>query len=77
LKFLEKIIAEEAGGAAKIKTKMPIMVVLGNPPYSGHSANRSWEVRDGKKVPTFMGKLLQDYYEKSTNMMVLFALIGE
>ncbi len=35
-------IADEANAAAKIKQSEPIMVVLGNPPYSGHSANRSW-----------------------------------
>lgn len=35
-------IADEANAAARIKQDEPIMVVLGNPPYSGHSANRSW-----------------------------------
>ena len=34
-------VAEEANAAAKIKKDLPIMVVLGNPPYSGLSANRS------------------------------------
>jgi predicted helicase len=34
-------IADEANAAAKIKQDEPIKVVLGNPPYSGHSANRS------------------------------------
>ena len=32
-------IEEEANAAAEIKRDKPIMVVLGNPPYSGHSAN--------------------------------------
>jgi predicted helicase len=37
-------ISEEANAAAEIKRTRPILVVLGNPPYSGHSANRShWE----------------------------------
>ena len=35
-------IAEEANAAANIKRDKPIMVLVGNPPYSGHSANRSW-----------------------------------
>jgi hypothetical protein len=35
------------------------MVVLGNPPYSGHSANSSVG-KDGK--PNFIGKLLREYY---------------
>ena len=33
-------ISEEANTAAQIKKEKPIMVVLGNPPYSGVSANR-------------------------------------
>ncbi|MGA7678321.1 MAG: type ISP restriction/modification enzyme [Dehalococcoidia bacterium] len=33
-------ITEEANAAAEIKKEKPIMVVLGNPPYSGHSANK-------------------------------------
>lgn len=38
---LFRTISEEADAAAVIKKDLPIMVVLGNPPYSGHSANRS------------------------------------
>ena len=34
-------ITEEANAAADIKKTKPIMVVLGNPPYSGHSVNKS------------------------------------
>lgn len=33
-------ITEESKEAEKIKKDTPIMVVLGNPPYSGHSSNR-------------------------------------
>ena len=33
-------ISEEANVAAGIKRDLPILVVLGNPPYSGHSANK-------------------------------------
>ncbi len=33
-------VAEEANAAAEIKRDKPILVVLGNPPYSGVSANR-------------------------------------
>lgn len=87
-------IEEEANKAAEIKRDKPIMVVLGNPPYSGHSANRSEIVIEdtdprsrrrsqttsgeagasapGKRgknikrkriVKTFIGNLLQDYYQ--------------
>lgn len=34
-------IAHEANAAGKVKVQSPIMVVIGNPPYSGHSANRN------------------------------------
>jgi len=57
-----RVISEEANAAAAVKRDMPILVVMGNPPYSGHSANRSWEVRNGKRRRTFIGKLVQDYY---------------
>lgn len=32
-------LAEEASSANQVKKEAPVMVVLGNPPYSGHSAN--------------------------------------
>jgi predicted helicase len=34
-------IAHEANAAGRIKAQSPIMVIMGNPPYSGHSANRN------------------------------------
>ncbi|MBI2843364.1 MAG: N-6 DNA methylase [Armatimonadetes bacterium] len=60
LPFVE-FISEEANAAADIKREKPIMVVLGNPPYSGHSANRGkWidgllkgRLPDGTKVPSY------------------------
>lgn len=33
-------IEQEARGADAVKRERPVMVVLGNPPYSGHSANQ-------------------------------------
>jgi len=44
-------VADEANAAAKIKNDLPIMVVLGNPPYSGISAN----------VSEWIENLLQDF----------------
>jgi predicted helicase len=58
-----RVITQEANAASEIKRNMPILAVIGNPPYSGHSANRSWEVKNGKKEPTFIGRLIQDYYK--------------
>ena len=37
-------LSEESYHAAKVKKQEPILVILGNPPYSGHSANKGlWE----------------------------------
>ncbi|MBM4273173.1 MAG: DNA methyltransferase [Deltaproteobacteria bacterium] len=59
-------ITEESNAAAHVKKEDPIEVVLGNPPYAGHSANAS--VRQeidptGKTrtVRTWIGGLLEDY----------------
>jgi predicted helicase len=57
-RLVAKAISDEADQAAEVKNKEKIMVVLGNPPYSGHSANRSRDV-DGNL--TFIGQLIEDY----------------
>ena len=41
-----RVISDEAHAAAEIKRDLPIMVVIGNPPYSGHSANRGTWIRN-------------------------------
>ncbi|WP_192930895.1 type ISP restriction/modification enzyme [Deinococcus sp. AJ005] len=41
-----RAISDEAQAAGKIKADYPIMVVLGNPPYSGHSANKKEWIDD-------------------------------
>jgi len=51
-------ISDEANAAAEIKRDRPILVILGNPPYSGVSANRS---KDEKGNLTFIGNLIEDY----------------
>ena len=38
-------IARESTSADAVKRDMPVMVVLGNPPYSGHSANKGKWIR--------------------------------
>lgn len=55
---LGQFISQEANAAASIKRDLPIMVVLGNPPYSGHSANRSRNEAGGI---TWIGELIEDY----------------
>ncbi len=66
-------ISEEANAAAQIKKEKPIMVVLGNPPYSGHSANKGpwarqlvekYKTVDGKPLGERNPKWLQDDYVK-------------
>lgn len=71
--LLGSYISEEANAASEVKRDLPIMVVLGNPPYSGHSANKGeWItglVADYKRgVPGLdrpaQAKWLQDDYVK-------------
>ncbi len=71
---IKRQIAEEATAAHGLKTNLPIMVVMGNPPYSGHSANKNdWiEARmreayyevDGEPLGERNPKWLQDDYVK-------------
>ena len=57
-----RILSEEANAASRVKRDLPIMVVLGNPPYAGHSSNSSWTIAKGKKKLNFIGELIKDYY---------------
>ena len=50
-------LTDEANAAADVKRNLPIMVVLGNPPYSGHSANAS---RENGHL-TWIGERIEDY----------------
>ena len=52
-----RALTEEASAAAGVKRDLPIMVVLGNPPYSGHSANASRKNGD----LTWIGERIEDY----------------
>jgi hypothetical protein len=66
-------LAEESRLAGKVKKQTPILVVLGNPPYSGHSTNIGDWIRglidtykqvDGKPLGEKNPKWLQDDYVK-------------
>jgi len=46
LDLFASTIAEEANAASEVKSEAPVMVILGNPPYSGHSANKGKWIRD-------------------------------
>jgi predicted helicase len=39
--LFEEFITQEADRATEIKQNKPIMIVIGNPPYEGHSANKN------------------------------------
>lgn len=43
--FMPHAIAQESASADAVKRDQPVMVVLGNPPYSGHSANKGQWIR--------------------------------
>ena len=63
---LAGFITEESNAAVKIKKGDPIEVILGNPPYAGHSANASLTQETTKTggtrtVRTFIGRLIEDY----------------
>jgi Type ISP C-terminal specificity domain len=64
-----RFISDEANAATDIKRDLPIMVVLGNPPYQGQSSNPSVvEVKDVqtgriRRAKTFIGELHEDYYK--------------
>jgi predicted helicase len=46
-----RILSEEANAASRVKRDLPIMVVLGNPPYSANSANKNeWIIDKVRKA---------------------------
>jgi len=47
-----RALSDEANAAYEVKQNKPVLVVLGNPPYSGHSANTG----------EWISKLVRDYY---------------
>ncbi len=68
-----RVISQEANAANRIKRDLPIMVVMGNPPYSGHSANKGKWIKkqidaykqvDGAPLGERNPKWLNDDYVK-------------
>lgn len=57
-------LMRESYEAAQIKQDLPVMVVLGNPPYSGHSMNKGeWITRLLHGVDTATGETTGNYFE--------------
>ena len=68
---LAESIAEESKEASIIKNETPIMVVIGNPPYSGESSNAQYKGHDvykfeptGEKLQERNSKWINDDYVK-------------
>lgn len=68
-----RILTDEARSASWIKNELPIMVVLGNPPYQGESRNKGpwilslladYQKYDGKPLQEIQQKWLHDDYVK-------------
>ena len=66
-------LSEESHLAGAVKKKAPILIILGNPPYSGHSENigkwiskevKAYYKADGKPLKEKNTKWLQDDYVK-------------
>ncbi len=71
--YLEEEISQESEKAYEIKDKAPVLVVMGNPPYSGHSSNKGewiekqieeYKKVDGKPLGEKNPKWLNDDYVK-------------
>lgn len=56
--LMGQFVSDEANAAVKIKNDEPILVVLGNPPYSGHSANSG---KDARGKFNAIGTLIENY----------------
>ena len=56
-------VADETNRANAVKRHLPIMVVMGNPPYSGHSANKGDWINDLLKGKLPDGGKTANYYE--------------
>ncbi len=66
-------MTDEANAAASVKSQLPVMAVIGNPPYAGESSNKSEWIRDlindykqidGERIKERNPKWLNDDYVK-------------
>ena len=56
--IFEEFLTDEANAAVSVKRDLPILVIVGNPPYPENSANPS---RNSEGELTFIGGLIEDY----------------
>lgn len=74
---LAESIAEESKEASFIKNKIPIMVVIGNPPYSGESSNKNYTGHDVYKFEPTGGKLKEKNSKWLNDDYVKFIRLAE
>ncbi|MDX9865948.1 MAG: type ISP restriction/modification enzyme, partial [Anaerolineaceae bacterium] len=55
-------VADETNAANAVKNHLPVLVVMGNPPYSGHSANKSAWIEGLLKGKLPDGAATENYY---------------
>ena len=63
LPLFAQAIAHEAASASEVKKDAPIMVVIGNPPYSGHSANKGEWIANLLRGIDGAGNQTSNYFE--------------
>ncbi len=63
LSLFTQWVADETNAANKVKRKLPVLVVMGNPPYSGHSANKGKWIDNLLKGKLADGGKTSNYYE--------------
>src|SRR3989344_6623463 len=66
--YLEEEISQESERAFEIKDKVHVLVVMGNPPYSGHSSNKGeWIEKQIESYKQIAGKPLGEKNPKWLN----------
>ena len=60
---LAGFLSKESNAAARVKRQTPITVVIGNPPYAGHSANESEWIAGLLRGTDGDGRRLENYFE--------------
>ncbi|MDR3170566.1 MAG: N-6 DNA methylase [Treponema sp.] len=78
--LMEKWLSDEADEANRVKRDAPVMVVLGNPPYSGESANKNCLVdllEDYKKEPGGIERLQEKNSKWLNDDYVKFIRYGQ
>jgi predicted helicase len=60
---LAGFLSKESNAAARVKRQVPITVVIGNPPYAGHSANESEWIAGLLRGTDSEGRSVESYFE--------------